>query len=263
LPVLVLVGSPEVARHRRRWVIRAMSVAGVAAVAVAGLASSGGSPQGDVPSPGPAIGQQLDAPLPSSLLEAPLVLSTGRTVRLADFAGKILVISDVMTLCQETCPLDTANVVAAAREVEQAGLGDEVEFLSITLDPERDTPGRLAAYRQLYGQAPGDWLTVTGDQATLASLWDRLGVYIEQVPDTPPAPMDWLTGRPLTYDITHSDEIFFLGPDQKVRFLLDGAPQVAGGAPIPPALRNFLSGEATHTSPTPTPTRGLCRRSSR
>jgi protein SCO1/2 len=220
-----------------------MSATAVAAAAVAGLAPSGGSAQGDVPPPGPAIGQPLDAPLPSSLLEAPLVSSTGRTVRLADFAGKILVISDVMTLCQETCPLDTANLVAAAREVEQAGLGDEVEFLSITVDPERDTSGRLAAYRQLYGQAPADWLTVTGDPATLASLWERLGVYIEKVPDAPPAPTDWLTGQPLTYDITHSDEVFFLGPDQKVRFLLDGAPQVAGGAPIPPALRNFLSGE--------------------
>ena len=56
-------------------------------------------------------------------------------------------ISDVMTLCQESCPLDTANVVAAARPVERAGLDSKVVFLSITIDPGRDTVAQLAAYR--------------------------------------------------------------------------------------------------------------------
>lgn len=184
----------------------------------------------------------------------PLVSSTGRTVRLSDFAGKVLVISDVMTLCQETCPLDTADVVAAARDVEKAGLGNKVEFLSITVDPQRDSPARLAAYRRLYGQKPpADWLTLTGDPATLAAFWQILGVYIQKVPDTPPAPADWLTGQPLTYDITHSDELFFLGPGQHEQFLLDGAPHVAPGAPIPPTIRNFMDdqGRANITHPDP------------
>jgi protein SCO1/2 len=227
--------------------------AAVALVVAATLAGCGGSARADVPAPGPMVGTRLDASLPASVLRVPLVSSAGRTVRLADFAGKVVVLSDVMTLCQETCPLDTANVVAAARAVEKAGLGDQVEFVSITVDPERDTPARLAAYRRLYGQAPGDWLTLTGDPATIAALWHILGVYIQKVPDTPPAPKDWLTGKPLTYDITHSDELFFLGPKQKERFLLDGAPHVAPGAPIPPAIRKFMDdqGRANVAHPDP------------
>jgi len=228
-------------------------LAGVVAVLAATTLAGCGSARADVPAPGPMVGTRLAASLPASVLHVPLVSTAGRTVRLADFTGKVVVVSDVMTLCQETCPLDTANVVAAARDVEKAGLGDKVEFVSITVDPGRDTPARLAAYRQLYAPAPADWLTLTGDPATLAALWHVLGVYIQKVPDTPPAPTDWLTGQPLTYDITHSDELFFLGPQQKEQFLLDGAPQIAAGAPIPETIRKFMDaqGRANVAHPDP------------
>lgn len=105
----------------------------------------------------------------------------------------------------------------------------------------------------MYGQAPGDWLTLTGARAILTLFWDVLGVYIQKVPDTPPAPKDWLTGKPLTYDITHSDELFFLVPQQKERFILDGAPHVAPDAPIPPAIRTFLDAHGRNNIAHPDP----------
>jgi protein SCO1 len=234
-------GNPRRRPRRRRPGVIGAALAGAAVMVT--LAGCAGSARARVPAPGPMVGTRLDASLPASVLHVPLVSPTGRTVRLSDFAGKVLVVSDVMTLCQETCPLDTANVVAAARQVEKAGLGDEVEFVSITVDPERDTPARLAAYRRLYGHAPRDWVTLTGDPASLALFWHVLGVYIQRVPDTPPAPKDWLTGKPLTYDITHSDELFFLGGQQRERFLLDGAPHVAAAAPIPPTIRAFMDAQ--------------------
>lgn len=226
--------------------------ASVALVVAATLAGCG-SARPDVPAPGLMVGTRLDASLPASVLRVPLVSSAGRRVRLSDFTSKVLVISDVMTLCQETCPLDTANVVAAARDVEKAGLGDDVEFVSITVDPGRDTPARLAAYRELYAPAPADWLTLTGSPATIGALWHTLGVYIQKVPDEPPLPTDWLTGQPLTYDITHSDELFFLGPQQHEKFVLEGAPQVAKGAPIPPAILKFMDDQGRNNIAHPDP----------
>jgi protein SCO1/2 len=74
-------------------------------------------------------------------------------------------------------------------------------------------------------------------------LWKQLGVYIERVPDTPPAPRNWRTGQPLTYDLTHSDEVFFLDRQGHERFLFDGAPHVAPGAPVPAALSKFLDAQ--------------------
>jgi protein SCO1/2 len=215
------------------------------------LAGCGGSES--VPAPGPMVGTRLDASLPPPVVGASLVSSSGRRMKISDLVGKVVVISDVMTLCQETCPLDTANVVQAARDVETAGLGNKVEFLSITVDPTRDTAARLAAYRKLYAPAPANWLTLTGTPATLATLWKTLGVYTEEVPDTPPAPKDWLTGQPLTYDITHSDEVFFIGAGGAEKFILEGAPHVAAGAPIPATLRKFMDAQGRSNISNPDP----------
>ncbi len=235
------------ARHVR-VVTLLLSLAAVALV-VAGCSAAKAAPA----APGPSVGEQLDAPLPATVRDAPLISSAAQNLDLAALAGKVVVVSDMMTLCQETCPLDTANLVAAARVVEQAGLGSKVEFVSITIDPTRDDPTRLAAFRRLYAPAPADWMVLTGAPPSLSLLWQALGVYIQKVPDTSPAPRDWLTGKPLSYDLTHSDETFFVDPRGHERFLLEGAPHVAPGAPIPPTLLHFMdaTGHANLTHPDP------------
>ena len=194
-----------------------------------------------VPAPGPQVGQRLDAPLPPAITDAVLVSSSGQRFTLASLRGKIVVVSDAMTLCQETCPLDTANVVAAARAALKAGLGRRIVFLSITVDPERDTPAQLAAYRRLFAPAPPDWITATGAPSTLAAFWKAFGVYFHRVPNHPPLPRNWRTGQPLTYDVVHSDEVFFLDEHGRERFLLEGAPHVPSGSAIPAELYKFMS----------------------
>lgn len=223
-------------------------VGGAAAIVLAACGSASAAP-----APPSTAGQQFDSPLPAAVLDAPLVTATGQPVTLRSFAGKVLVVSDFMSLCQESCPLDTANVVAAARAVERAGLGGKVAFVSVTIDPTRDTPARLAAFRKLYAPAPADWTVLTGSQSALGPLWKDLGVYIAKTPDTPPLPRDWLTGQPLTYDLSHSDDVFFLDPSGHWRFLLDGVPYVAKGAPIPPALLRFLDAEGHQNLADPGP----------
>jgi protein SCO1/2 len=194
-----------------------------------------------VPAPSQGVGQQLDLPLPAPISRTPVIAWNGRHLDLAAFRGKVLVLSVMMTLCQEECPLDTANVVAGARAVERAGLGKKVEFASITIDPARDTPARLRAYRRLYAPVPADWTLLTGTQTALSKLWTSLGVYVHKVPEQKPAAHDWLTGKPLTYDLTHSDQVFFIDGRGHLRFFLEGVPHVALGAPIPPQLRQFMS----------------------
>jgi cytochrome oxidase Cu insertion factor (SCO1/SenC/PrrC family) len=193
------------------------------------------------PAPGPSVGQRLDRTVPSAIANASLINSAGQPVTLASLRGRVVVVSDMLTLCQGTCPLDTANVAAAARRVSAAGLGKRVAFLSITVDPGRDTPQRLAAYRRQYSPAAADWQTVTGSSQTINDVWKWLGVYRQRVPDKRPGPRDWLTGHRLTYDVTHSDEVFFFDATGRERFLLEGAPHVSPGITIPPKLKAFLA----------------------
>lgn len=228
---------------------RSLTLGLVCAAAVALVAGCGSDP----PPPPASAGETFRAPLPAGIRAATFVAADGRRIALGSLTGKVVVISDMMTLCQESCPLDTANVVAGARAAERAGLGDRVEFLSITIDPDRDTPAQLAAYRGLYAPAPANWMLLTGSDTSIAALWKALGVYIEKVPDTPPAPKSWLTGQPLTYDLTHSDDVFFLDRHGVDRFVLDGVPHVAPGAPLPGRLVGFMDaqGHANLSHPQP------------
>lgn len=223
-----LVGKPSVKRAL-------LSAAALALVAACSPAQSAPS------APSRGVGTRLNSPVKQSVLSLPLQDSAGHTRHLSDFRGKVLVISDVMTECQETCPLDTADVVQTARQVARAGLGKQVEFLSITVDPQRDTAHRLAAYRKLFRPPPKDWLTLTGTPAHVHALWKSFGVFWKKVPTHGPAPKDWLTGRPLHYDVEHSDEVFFLDQRAHERFVLEGAPHVTRGSAIPHRLYQFLS----------------------
>jgi protein SCO1/2 len=216
----------------------------VAATLVVLLAVAGGA--GDVPRPPDSVGTPLDQPVPERIATLPLVDSAGHRVDLADFRGKVLVVSDMMTLCQETCPLDTANIVATARQVEQAGMGDQVEFLSVTIDPARDDAAHLAAYRTLFSPAPADWDVVGGSAASVAALWHYLGLYYQRAPEDRPPATDWLTGRALTYDIDHADLVYFFGTGGAERYTVDGTAHVASASRLPATLRHFLSGDGRH-----------------
>jgi protein SCO1 len=219
---------------------------GVAIAFAVALVLGGCSHDPTVPAPPASAGHPMNMRLPVAISRAGLLDSDGNRITIGSLRGKVVVISDLLTLCQETCPLDTANIVAAARRVTAAGLGNRVEFLSITVDPGRDTPTRLTAYRRLYRPAPADWLTITGAPSTLNTFWNRLGVFRKRVPEDAPAPRDWMTGRPLSYDVTHSDQVFFLDTHGHQRFVLDGTPHIARGAPVPPTIRSFLSAEGRH-----------------
>lgn len=174
----------------------------------------------------PDYGTTLDGPVPAGVLDAPLVDDHGRHVTLGSWRGKTIVLSDVMTLCQETCPLVTASMVAAARQLDRTSVGRDVEFVSLTIDPRRDDQRHLRAYGRQFGALP-NWTLLRGSRTVVDRLWTRLGVWRRQTNLHPPYPTDWLTGRRLTTDISHTDELVFIDGDQQFRYEMEGAGNVA------------------------------------
>lgn len=230
-------------RIRRRGIGAVVGVLALGLVASACSSGGSGAASGGPSAPGMDVGTQLNGAIATNVMTMPLVDSNGRATSLAAFKGKVLVINDTMTLCQETCPLDTANMVATARAVEKAGLGDKVEFLSISFDPQRDTVPQIAAYRELYAPAPANWAVLTGDAKTLQAFWKYFGVYYERVPEGTPPTKNWRTGQTLTYDLDHADNVFFVDKSGNERFLLDGAAYVKSGTTVPKTLYAFLSAD--------------------
>ncbi|MBR7832971.1 SCO family protein [Actinospica durhamensis] len=185
----------------------------------------------------------MDEALPARIAHLPLVDQDGHPTDLAAFHGKALMISDTMTLCQETCPLDTANLVQTARDLDADGLGAKVEFLTVTIDLVRDTSAQLSAYRGLYRPAPSNWAALTGSASAVSALWKYLGVYIQKVAEGTPASVNWRTGQVLTYDLDHSDEVFFLDASGVERFLIEGMGHIAAGTTVPKTMASYLDAQ--------------------
>ncbi|MDR7553949.1 MAG: SCO family protein [Armatimonadota bacterium] len=121
---------------------------------------------------------------------------SGRRVTRADLLGKVWLATFIYTQCTETCPLQTARV--ARLQTEFASESDLV-FVSITVDPERDTPAALAAYAERYGADPARWWFLTGDKRAiyrLASEGFRLGVVDPDDPTPPRVLRQWLGPAP-------------------------------------------------------------------
>ncbi|MGH3151515.1 MAG: SCO family protein [Streptosporangiaceae bacterium] len=227
--------------------IRAARLAGtlapvLAIVLAAGAIVAGCGGSAAVPGPPSAyLGTVVDRPVPSGIADLPLTTDAGRPTSLAAWRGHVVVLADFLTLCQETCPLTTGNLLVMERAVVAAGLGNRVRFAELTVDPGRDTPARLRAYRTLIG-APANVLLLTGRPAVIERIWHYLGVWYQRVGENSPPGTDWLTGRPLSYDVDHEDALLYLDAAGRVRFVIVGSPN-ASGAPVAPALRRFLSAQ--------------------
>ncbi len=110
-----------------------------------------------------------------------------RTLRLYDdvMKGKILLINFFYTDCDAICPLMTENL-ARVQELLGARVGDEIRMVSISLQPEHDTPEVMAAYAKTYGAGPG-WMFLTGKKDDIELVRHRLGfVDIDPVVDADP-----------------------------------------------------------------------------
>lgn len=86
-----------------------------------------------------------------------------KSANLASYRGKVVVVSFIFTTCSGTCPATTHRMAKLHEEVaRRPHLKNQVQFLSISLDPERDTPERLRGYMRLYEIDAGNWRFLTG-----------------------------------------------------------------------------------------------------
>ena len=90
--------------------------------------------------------------------------STGRAVNTREItAGKVAVVSFIYTACPERlgCPLASVALQDLQGRLKDEGLHRDVVLLSISFDPGRDNPARLAKYARVYGADPVFWRFMT------------------------------------------------------------------------------------------------------
>ncbi len=198
--------------------LRRLTAVALAAPAVL-LAACGSSGPA---APPPSQGLVLDRPTPQHVA---LLDQRGREVSLAGLRGKVVVLAPFLSLCQDECPLVTGAFLALRRDLRAAGLADRVVFVEATVDPGRDSVARLAAYQKEFG---ADWELWTGMPAQVAAFWKPFGVAYQVTAEDPPAKTDWWTGRPLTYDVDHTDGYLLIDGRGHERFVDASAPNMRG-----------------------------------
>ncbi|MCU1384616.1 MAG: hypothetical protein JWL71_3313 [Acidobacteria bacterium] len=89
--------------------------------------------------------------------------------------GKIVAIDLIYTNCQYSCPLESARM-ARMQQLLGDRMGRDVFFISISIDPEHDTPAALKAYAKQYDAGPG-WIFLTGKMTDIDVLSKKLGLW--------------------------------------------------------------------------------------
>jgi len=95
--------------------------------------------------------------------------------------GRVVITNVMFTTCKDSCPR-MAETFARLQDWLGARLNNEVYMLSISVDPETDTPARLKTYAQTFKARPG-WYFLTGAKANVGTVLRRLGLYVEQRQD--------------------------------------------------------------------------------
>jgi protein SCO1/2 len=115
-----------------------------------------------------AFGCRSESDLPKlfAVPEASLVDEHGRTVNLNSLKGQVVVYDFIFTNCGGTCPIMTNNMRALTKKVPKEA---PVKFVSISVDPARDTPAVLREYAKRV-RNDDRWLFLTGDRAAIVKL---------------------------------------------------------------------------------------------
>src|SRR5262249_38137828 len=207
----------------RRWKLGALGLAAVVVVAVVAIALPS---HVGVASSRPLLpGVAVDRPVPN----APLVDEHGRSMSLRTFRGTVVVLAPTLTFCHEVCPITSGALSQIQYDARRAGLGDRVMVLEVSVDPWRDSAARLRAYRRETG---GHFRLLPGTHAQLKRFWGFFGVGF------------YPTGHGRTFDVAHTDGIFFVDERGHWRIAVIGMPNVHGRLAL--RLKRLLRAAGLH-----------------
>jgi protein SCO1 len=128
------------------------------------------------------------APIPQRLKKGDalpafsLTDAASRAFSNADLRGRLTAVTFIFTRCPvpDFCPLMVKRFQQMQRELQRDRTLGDVRLLSVTLDPEYDTPAVLGAYAKAMGASPERWRFVTGKPAEIATLTKAFAVHAER-----------------------------------------------------------------------------------
>jgi protein SCO1 len=111
-----------------------------------------------------------------------LTSQDGTPATLRELRGKVVAVTFIYTSCPDVCPMLTDKMARVQDELG-ADFGSKVAFLSISVDPEHDTPAVLKEYAEALGAKREGWSFLTGTPAAVREVAHRYGVAVGPAAD--------------------------------------------------------------------------------
>ena len=104
----------------------------------------------------------------------------GKRVSLSDSNGTVRAVTFIYATCKDTCPLLTAKMALMQKKLG-ADFGKRVKFVSITVEPEVDTPAVLKSYAEKFDADPAGWSFLTGKSEDVQDVVRKYGAFAKRV----------------------------------------------------------------------------------
>jgi len=154
-------------------------------------------------------------PEPRAISPFRLNTQDGKPFELDALKGRWSFVYFGYTYCPDVCPTTLAELARAHKLLEDAGLDASNQYVFVSVDPERDTPKRLAEYVGFFDKK---FLGATGSDEALAALTRQIGVFYS-----------FPEGRKgKTYAVDHSSIVALIDPDARLHAVFT-PPQKAEG----------------------------------
>ena len=108
-----------------------------------------------------------------------LMDQAGQPLALQDLRGKVVLLTFIYSACADVCPLITAAMTGVQQHLTARERFD-VFFLSVTLEPEVDTPAVLQAYAEHHGADLTSWAFLTGSPTAVQAVWQAFGLTVKR-----------------------------------------------------------------------------------
>jgi protein SCO1 len=124
---------------------------------------------------GPGTARSDSLPTIGPAPEFTLTTQDGKRLSIEELRGKVVVVTFIFASCADTCPLLT-HKMAMLQPRLGSDFGPQAYFVSVTVDPERDTVEVLKRYAQAHGAKLSGWAFLTGSQAEIKKVAKAYGV---------------------------------------------------------------------------------------
>jgi protein SCO1 len=130
--------------------------------------------------------------------------------------GKRTLVAFIYTHCADICPMTTHNLYLTEEELDKERI-ENINYVAISFDPERDTPDVLKKYSKMMGLDSNKWNLLTGKKDVIKDLMKRFDI------TAIPTDSSYSDDGEVNYTIMHTDRIALVDKDAKIRKYYKGS----------------------------------------